>query len=66
VSAYSDFVAAGAKPPEKPQGMSLDGTYNCQLCGVQVDQATYYPVDSVLVWICPEGHKSFIKGFSLG
>jgi len=49
-----------------PVGMPIFGTFACQHCELDTDEATYYAVDSVLKWECPDGHVSFAENFRLG
>lgn len=50
---------------EKPQGRKIGGNYRCQFCNLHCSSATYFPSDSVLKYVCDEGHVSFIEGFKL-
>lgn len=59
------------QPPEKavedvPQGILIDVTANCMTCDDVVDEAEYFPVEKLLIWICIAGHKSAIENFNLG
>lgn len=44
------------------KGVTVDGTFYCQTCGEECEDAIYYPVGD-LVWKCPEGHVSIIEDF---
>lgn len=46
-------------------GRKIGGNYQCQFCKLSCDSATYYPSDSVLKYVCAEGHASFIENFKL-
>lgn len=59
------------KPAEKaaedvPQGILIAVSANCMTCYEVVDEAEYFPVDKLLIWICIKGHKSVIENFNLG
>jgi hypothetical protein len=61
------FLQPAKKPVEDvPQGILIDVTANCMTCDDVVDEAEYFPVEKLLVWICTEGHKSAIENFNLG
>ncbi|QAX95820.1 hypothetical protein SEA_TEUTSCH_84 [Streptomyces phage Teutsch] len=51
---------------ELPMGIVIDGSFVCMTCGHVCDEAEYFPVDKILVWICAEEHKSAIENFNLG
>lgn len=53
------------KGHKAPEGIVLDGTFNCQTCNVQVEEAEWFMAQKILRWVCPEGHTSYIEGFSL-
>lgn len=62
----SNYSKLFEKPDkEKPEMRPIGGSFECQVCGVDVDDARYYPTESLLVWECPENHKSHIEGFDL-
>lgn len=46
-------------------GRKIGGNYRCQFCNLSCSSATYYPSDSVLKYVCAEGHASFIENFKL-
>ncbi len=59
------------QPAEKPvddipQGIVIDGTFVCMTCGECCDEAEYFPVEKILVWLCSNEHRSAIEGFNLG
>ncbi|QGH76394.1 hypothetical protein SEA_DAUBENSKI_86 [Streptomyces phage Daubenski] len=59
------------QPPQKPvddvpQGILIDGTFVCMTCNESCDEAEYFPVEKILVWLCTNEHRSAIEGFSLG
>lgn len=59
------------KPAEKPaetlsMGVPVDGSFVCMACDEQVDEAEYFPVEKILVWVCSKEHKSAIENFNLG
>ena len=49
----------------RPDGVPFFATVDCQVCGEYVDEQVLYPSESVLVWTCSEGHRSFIEGFKV-
>lgn len=50
---------------DEPVGRPIGGNYLCQYCNRSVHEATYYPLDAVLKYMCSEGHVSFIEKFYL-
>lgn len=51
--------------PKISEGEGVDGSFDCQECFVTVHEAMYFDKESLLVWVCPDGHKSHIEGFRL-
>jgi len=49
-----------------PQGLPFYGSYYCQTCFEEVEEGEYFPTESLLVWVCDKGHKSWLEGFSIG
>lgn len=50
---------------DKPQGRKMGGSYRCQHCPRSCTEAHYFPVDSILRYVCEEGHVNFIENFKL-
>lgn len=55
------------QPPtgDRPVGRKINGNYRCQHCKLSVTEATYYPNDGVLKWVCADEHASFMENFNL-
>jgi hypothetical protein len=52
--------------PKAPQGIEIDGEFECQHCDERVVGALYDQINSALVWRCKtHGHVSIIKDFKL-
>jgi hypothetical protein len=49
----------------RPDGVPYEAVVECQVCGMDVPEQVYYPTEKVLLWECPEGHRSFIEGFKV-
>lgn len=62
-SKFSEFLTG--RGDIEPEFMEVEGSFGCQLCFQQVDQAKYYPLDQILIWECPSGHKSYAEEFVL-
>lgn len=60
------FKELGRPRLERPQGVLLGGSFQCQECDVCVHEARYLDEISVLTWQCPEGHISKIEKFNIG
>lgn len=61
------FLEEPKKPIEDvPRGVLIDGAFTCMTCEDIVDEAEFFPVDKMLVWVCITGHKSAIENFNLG
>lgn len=61
------FLQPPKKPVEDvPPGILIAVSANCMTCDDVVDEAEYFPVEKLLVWICIAGHKSAIENFNLG
>ena len=45
--------------------VEIEGSFQCQFCGLIVDTATYVPEAKALTWKCPEQHISYIEEFSI-
>lgn len=43
----------------------VGGAFDCQECFKTVNEALYFDEKSLLVWVCPDGHKSHIEGFHI-
>ena len=59
------------QPPQKPvddvpMGVLIDGSFACMTCDELVNEAEYFPVDKILIWVCLTGHRSAIENFNLG
>jgi hypothetical protein len=46
-------------------GEEIEGAMDCQTCMVTVHRGLYFDKEQLLVWVCPEGHKSRIEGFHI-
>lgn len=60
---YSEF--AKASPQTKPEGVVIDGTFGCQRCQEQANEAEWFVNEKILQWSCPDGHLSYIEDFVL-
>ena len=58
-----DEVVGKSKIAIEP--VDVEMTLSCQTCNVQVDTGRYYAAEKILIWVCPEGHKSLMENFSL-
>jgi hypothetical protein len=66
VSKYSEILGEPkAAKAAKPEMHQIEGSFECHVCRELVDDARYYPTESLLVWECSEKHKSHIEGFDL-
>jgi hypothetical protein len=61
---FSEFVS-GSEKPERPKGMEISGSFGCQTCYEQCDEAEYFMVEKILKWKCSEGHISYVEEFVL-
>lgn len=59
------FPEAPKNEPDEPQGIPIDGTFECQTCFEQVEQAIYDNVNTLLLWQCSNKHVSIIKDFKI-
>ena len=56
---------------EEPEGVAMDGNFQCQSPAcvadngqpVSVDTAYWNPQTNVLIWVCVNEHRSSIKDF---
>lgn len=60
---FNEFI--GQPKDEAPKGMEIDGSFGCQVCYEQVEEAEYFQVERILKWKCSQGHVSFIEDFVL-
>jgi len=60
---FSEFNKS-SNPPVNPP-VELGGSFTCQACDAEVDEAEWFRQERILRWKCPEGHISFIEDFSL-
>lgn len=66
MSNWEKFKNKTDQPGEaKPEGRKIGGNYRCQFCTLQCNAATYYPTDSVLKYVCDNGHTNFLENFKL-
>jgi hypothetical protein len=63
MSKFSKLVAE--RGDDAPVGTLIDGSFGCQVCHEQVDEAKYYVRERVLLWRCSQKHESFIEEFML-
>lgn len=63
MSKFDEFLAKTEE--ERPRGMEIGGSFVCQTCYEQVEEAEWFQPERLLVWDCSQGHKSYIEGFSL-
>ena len=68
MSNWDEFKKKEASGNEaaRPAGKAIEGNFICQFCFKYVDDGTYYPIDSVLKWVCEDGHVNFAENFKLG
>lgn len=66
MSKLDDFLGrqSAAERPPAPDGVEWFASVACQTCGAQVNEQTLFPADSLLVWECASGHRSYIEGYS--
>lgn len=57
----------GTGSSASPQGRPVDIDVDCQYpdCYEEGIDVTYYPMESVLKYTCPNGHKNFIENFGV-
>ncbi|AIW02586.1 hypothetical protein SEA_EVY_84 [Streptomyces phage Evy] len=61
------FLEPPKKPvDEVPSGILIATAALCMTCDEHCDEAEYFPVEKLLVWICVNGHRSVIENFNLG
>lgn len=51
--------------PSLSDGEEVEGAMDCQTCMKTVHNALYFDDERLLVWVCPDGHKSHIEGFHI-
>ena len=61
---FSEFIAQTPQA-EAPKGMEISGSFGCQTCYTQCDEAEYFSVEKILKWTCPDGHISYVEEFVL-
>lgn len=60
INPFEEIVGNGISKAEE-----VEGAFDCQQCFTTVHDALYFDEEQLLVWRCPEGHKSVIEGFHL-
>lgn len=64
MSKIDDFLAK--TEPKVPTYLEVEGlSACCQVCNVQVEEGRYFSGDKILMWICPDGHKSYMENVYL-
>lgn len=63
MSKFEDFMKSQVREPRK--GMEIDGSFGCQTCDLEVEEAEYFNIEKVLKWKCANGHISYIEDFKL-
>ena len=58
---FNDFI----NKDSQPEGIEIDGTFQCQTCHQYVDTALIIANKKILKWTCSQGHDSFIEEFSI-
>lgn len=48
-----------------PRGMEISGSFGCQVCFEQCDDAEYFRIEKILKWTCSEGHVSYVEEFDI-
>lgn len=51
--------------PQISEDEEVEGSFDCQECHSTVHEALYFDKEKLLVWVCPEGHKSHLEGFHI-
>ena len=62
------FDFATGEPQQKPAvqtGRQMKGSFACQTCNVVVHVASYDQDTQEMLWECPDGHKSYIRGLDI-
>lgn len=60
INPFEQIVQDPMSDPEE-----VGGSFDCQECSATVHEAFYFDEERLLVWRCPEGHKSAIEGFHI-
>lgn len=59
--AWDSLPGAKKKAPGSAGGEETLGSFECQTCYAYVEQATYFPQQKIMQWVCGEGHRSQIE-----
>jgi len=67
LSKFDDFMKASPQKttPADQTGELVGGSFQCQRCYVEVEEAEYFHRERLLLWLCPEGHTSHIEDIVL-
>lgn len=55
----------GTPDGEKPQGRKIGTSFPCQICNKRSEGAMYYPIDSLVRYVCPDEHVNYLENFKL-
>lgn len=56
-----DFISGKKKEEESGKFMPVSGTFMCQECELKCTDAKLDELKGVLVYFCPDGHRSEAK-----
>lgn len=62
---FEDFLGAKKAEKHESEHFAIGGSFSCQSCIDDADEAEYYPVEHLLIWKCQDGHTSYLENFSL-
>ena len=60
INPFERIVGNGISEAEE-----VEGAFDCQECFKTVHEALYFDKEQLLVWACPDGHKSKIEGYHI-
>jgi len=60
---FEEIFGKKSSEPDNLFYTEIEGTFACMTCNVYVETGKWYQMDRVLVWECPQGHKSMIENF---
>lgn len=62
MSKLDDFLGR-SEGPGRPDGVEWYAVVRCQVCNAYVDEQTLYPAERILIWTCPDGHRSYLEDY---
>lgn len=66
MSRFDEVFGKDREPAPGVKGKPFYGSFRCQSCDLDVEEAEWFVGEGILIWTCEQKHRSFMENFRLG